>query len=155
DTGSLFGETLADRLRRHAVGRPEAAAFIYTDDGERAADAVTFAELDRRALALARRLLQQGAPGGRGLLRYPARIDYIVALFACFYAGIVAIPAYPPRNRRVLPRLQLLAEDAQPSLALTTSEIRALIGAESADKQLGRRIAWVVGEHAPETTALQ
>src|SRR5581483_6689668 len=104
----------------------------------------TIADLHRRARAVAASLQSRWSPGDRALLLYPPGLDFIEAFFGCLYAGIVAIPAYPPdpmRLARTLPRLRAMAEDARPSLALTTS---ALLG-----------VADEVVRQAPELNAIE
>lgn len=93
------------------------------DDGH--AEEITYGELDRRARAVAINILDvtDGRPE-RALLLYPPGLDYLTALFACFYAGVVAIPAFPPgatRQPRTMSRLMAIIEDAGASLVLTTS----------------------------------
>ena len=58
---------------------------------------LSYAGLDERARAIAALLQEHGAAGERVLLLYPPGLDYIAAFFGCLYAGVVAVPAYPPR----------------------------------------------------------
>jgi acyl-CoA synthetase (AMP-forming)/AMP-acid ligase II len=46
--------------------------------------------------------------GERALLLYPPGLDYLAAFFGCLYAGVVAVPAYPPRNQRNTPRIKAI-----------------------------------------------
>ena len=69
---------------------------------------LTYAQLDSRARAIAATLQRTTHVGDRVLLVYPAGLDFVVAFFACLYAGVIAVPAYPPiasRLARTLPRL--------------------------------------------------
>ena len=43
-----------------------------------------------------------GLAGERALLLYPAGLEFIAAFFGCLYAGVVAVPVYPPRRNRSL-----------------------------------------------------
>ncbi len=43
--------------------------------------------------------------------------------FGCLYAGVIAVPVYPPRRNQRMTRLQAIAVDAQPQFALTTTPI--------------------------------
>lgn len=97
--------------------------FTYMDDGEHVSGSVTFLELEQRARSIAAYLQKMTVPGDRALLVYSPSLEYIVAFFGCVYAKVVAVPAIPPTNARTLPRLQLIAKDAQPRLALTTTYI--------------------------------
>lgn len=64
--------------------------------------------------------------GERALLLYPTGLEFIAAFFGCLYAGVIAVPVPPPnlaQPQRTLPRLCAISNDAQPSVALTTSSI--------------------------------
>ncbi len=120
--------TLVEGLRRWALEAPERLACTFvTDTGEE--QTLTYGELDLRARTVAATLTDSGAAGERVLLLYPPGLDYVAAFFGCLYAGVVAVPLYPPdptRIDRTLSRLQAIVRDAQPALALTTTPIRAL-----------------------------
>ncbi|WP_424097232.1 SDR family NAD(P)-dependent oxidoreductase [Moorena producens] len=58
------------------------------------------------------------------MLVYPPGIDFIAAFFGCLYAGVIAVPAYPPpRRSRNLSRLLAIASDAEALFALTTTSV--------------------------------
>src|SRR5262249_1942734 len=118
--------TLGDLLLERATRQPEFQAYTFLEDGEWESAALTYADLDRRAVGIAALLRENGVSEGRALLLYPAGLDFIAAFFGCVYAGVVAVPAYPPepgRAGRTLPRLRAIAADAQPSAVLTLSTI--------------------------------
>jgi acyl-CoA synthetase (AMP-forming)/AMP-acid ligase II len=115
--------TLIDILRYRAIDRPEQIAYKFLLDGESQEVSLTYAELDRKARAIATQLQALGSQGERILLLYPPSLNYVEAFFGCLYAGAIAIPAYPPRPNRSLSRLQSIIYDAQASIALTTNSI--------------------------------
>src|SRR5690606_14263887 len=78
---------------------------------------------DRQARAIAARLQDLKMTGERALLLYPSGLDFVAALFGCLYAGVIAVPAYPPRMNRSLYRIQAIASDAQAKIALTTRSV--------------------------------
>src|SRR5919197_111157 len=94
-------------LRRRASGDPGRAAYTFLAGGEVERGTLTYGEVDRRARAVAAALQSLGLGGERALLLYPPGLDYVTAFFGCLYAGVVAVPAYPPR-RRSLDRLQAI-----------------------------------------------
>ena len=94
ETGAV---TLGEVLRARAAERPERVAFTFLADGEAEGGRLTYGELDRRASAIAAALAGSVRPGERALLLYPPGLDFIAAFFGCLYAGVVAVPAYPPR----------------------------------------------------------
>ncbi|HEY4563804.1 MAG TPA: AMP-binding protein, partial [Thermoanaerobaculia bacterium] len=125
--GSAAGAaTIAGLLRARAAERPAQVAFTFLVDGEAEGGSLTYGELDRRAAGVAAALAAAVPPGERALLLYPPGLDFIVAFFGCLYAGVVAVPAYPPRpNDRSQSRLRAIAHDATPRAALTTAAILA------------------------------
>ncbi len=64
-----------------------------------------------------------GLSGERALLLYPAGLEFIAAFFGCLYAGVIAVPAYPPRRNRDMARIEAIADDAEAKIALTTIEV--------------------------------
>ncbi|HEY1353968.1 MAG TPA: AMP-binding protein, partial [Ktedonobacteraceae bacterium] len=116
--------TLVDILRWRALHQPDRRAFIYLGDGETEEASLTYAQLDRQARAVAASLQAHTRPGERALLLYQPGLDYIAAFLGCLYAGVIAVPAYPPSSLRSFPRIQSIAADAQATLALTS---RALL----------------------------
>ncbi|GAB4190172.1 MAG: non-ribosomal peptide synthetase [Coleofasciculaceae cyanobacterium] len=113
--------TWVDFLRQRTLHDPDRIAFTFLLDGELATHRLSYRELDRSARAIAAQLQALGLSGERALLLYPPGLDYLAAFFGCLYAGVVAVPAYPPRNQRNTPRIQAIWADAQAAIALTTT----------------------------------
>ncbi|HYG61062.1 MAG TPA: amino acid adenylation domain-containing protein, partial [Thermoanaerobaculia bacterium] len=119
---------LVEVLRAHALERPGRRAYTFLADGAAGADGAeswTWAELDARARAIGAALARERGQGERALLLFPPGLDFIAAFFGCLYAGVVAVPCYPPRPRRDHPRLRAIARDARPRFVLTTPELAA------------------------------
>lgn len=87
-------------------------AVMFLLDGEESCQSLTYGELDGRARGLAVQLLTEVSAGDRVLLLQPPGLEFVVSFLACFYAGVVAIPAYPPRNARHVPRIEGILQDA-------------------------------------------
>ncbi len=115
--------TFVDVLRKRSFTQPNRNAFTFLVDGETQQATLTYQEWDRRSRAIAAQLQVLGLTGERALLLYPPGLDYLAAFFGCLYAGVVAVPAYPPRNQRKTPRIQAIIADAQATIALTTTAI--------------------------------
>jgi 8-amino-7-oxononanoate synthase len=119
--GTFFGPSnLVELLLHRARCQPEDTAFTYLVDGENEQVHLTYRELDRHARAIGAWLEAHDLVGERALLLYPAGLEFIVAFFGCLYAGVVAVPVYPPRRNRSLNRIQAIADDADARVALTT-----------------------------------
>jgi acyl-CoA synthetase (AMP-forming)/AMP-acid ligase II len=154
--------TLVELLRWRALHQPERPAYTFLMDEEQKEVHLTYAELDRRARALAALLQSRGMTGARALLLHPSGLglEYIAALFGCLYAKVIAIPAYPVHpsqsNRTLtLPRLQAIAEDAGAILALTTrdviSSMQSLISSQQGHqaKELAS-VQWIATDNIEE-----
>lgn len=113
---------LVDLLSYRAQNQPEQTAYILLQDGEEAGK-LTYQELDRQARAIAARLQNLDTTALCALLLYPAGLDYIAAFFGCLYAGVVAVPAYPPRRNQNMSRLQAIAASSRATVALTTTSL--------------------------------
>jgi acyl-CoA synthetase (AMP-forming)/AMP-acid ligase II/acyl carrier protein len=105
-------------LLRFAAEFPERLAFGYLRDGETLTAQVTYGELARRAEQAAAALLRVAAPGDRILLTLKPGPAFAVALFGCWRAGMVPVPAYPPRPNRPNDRAFSIAQDAGARLAM-------------------------------------
>lgn len=112
--------SLVDALQTHAVTHPNDRAYIALDDRGGEAATLTFGELDRRASALADFLLTRADPGDRALFVFPPGLDFLVAFFACQYAGIIAVPTIFPRQNRLRDSSVKIVESCSPKLGLTT-----------------------------------
>lgn len=117
-------------LRLRAAQKPEATVYTFLAEGEiERSSGLTFAELDHRARTIAAHLQGRVARGQRALLLYPPGLDYIEAFFGCLYAGVIAVPAYPP-SRQHFARLMAVIADAAPAILMTTAELAARFGDE-------------------------
>src|SRR5262245_30722702 len=115
-------------LRSCSLESAERRAFLFLDgEGNEAAE-LSFGEVDRRVRGVASALDGQRARGECALLLFPAGLDFVVAFPACLRAGVIAVPAYPPRPNRRQPRLQAIARDAHARFVLSTTAIAAAAG---------------------------
>ena len=122
-------DNLLDILLDRVQKTPDAQAFVFLEDGENREAVLTYAELDRRARSIAGELQKRNLQGERALLLYPPGLDFVTAFYACAYAGVIAVPAYPPdpnRLDRTLPRVQSIVDDCSAHCVLTTSNIKAM-----------------------------
>ncbi|WP_203907337.1 non-ribosomal peptide synthetase [Rhizocola hellebori] len=112
--------TLVELVRWRAQAHPDRMAYRFLPDGERETARFTYAEIDRRARAIAARLQGESAPGDRVLITYPAEAanHYMEAFLGCLYAGVIAVPCDAPRSAASVQRLASVRRDAQPVFAL-------------------------------------
>jgi acyl-CoA synthetase (AMP-forming)/AMP-acid ligase II len=121
--------TLVELLQWRAREQPDQRAYTYLPDREGQEVHLTYAELNRKAQVIAAGLLSSIAPGQFVLLLYPPGLEFIAAFFGALYAGVSAVPAYPPHPARInamLPRLQNMAAHAGVAAVLTTTAIQSV-----------------------------
>ncbi len=113
---------LVSLLRFRALTNPDTCAFRFLIDGGISELTISYRELDVRARVIASKLQGMGMKDKRALLIYPAGIEYIAAFFGCLYAGVIAVPVYPP-SRHHTNRLKAIIHDASPAVVLTTESL--------------------------------
>lgn len=116
--------TLVELLSARACDTAAGNGYAFLGNGETQTGRLSFADLDLRARAVAAKLQNLGLAGERAVLLYPPGLEYIEAFFGCLYAGVVAVPAYPP-SRQHLPRLAAVIRDAAPAAFLTAGDLAA------------------------------
>jgi acyl transferase domain-containing protein/acyl-CoA synthetase (AMP-forming)/AMP-acid ligase II/NADP-dependent 3-hydroxy acid dehydrogenase YdfG/acyl carrier protein len=115
---------LVELLRARTAEHGPRVAFRYLADGEIEESRLTYEELESRALAIAAALAPQAAAGDRALLFYTGGLEFIAAFWGCLYAGVAAVPVFPARLHRQIPRLLAIAADSEAKFVLTTAKIR-------------------------------
>ena len=112
-------DNVVGALEFRAAERPDHPACILLERGEHALAPLTYAALWSAARRVAAVLCVRAAPGARVLLAFPAGGDFVIALFACFLAGMIAAPCPPPTLRLGGQRLAAIAADCDARLLLT------------------------------------
>ncbi|MFE9251410.1 amino acid adenylation domain-containing protein, partial [Streptomyces sp. NPDC007088] len=98
---------------------PEQPAVVF------GSTVLSYAELDRRANRLARRLIGVGAgPEQLVALALPRSADAVVAMLAVLKTGAAYLPVDP---RYPAQRIAFMLTDSRPSVVLTTSDTRAAL----------------------------
>ena len=149
----IKADTLVDILRNQVESQPNQTVYNFLVDGEREEISLTYGQLEQKAKAIATYLQSISSPQDRVLLLFPAGLDYITAFFGCLYAGVIAIPAYPPRPNRSLSRIHNILQNAETNLALTNSETL-----DSLERQLERtpelkNLHWIATDTLNDTGA--
>ena len=129
--------TVVELLRWRAAHQADRVGYTFLADGDDDIHDLTYAALDERARAVAARLQAAGAQAGdRALVTFEEGLDYLVALFGCMYAKVLAVPVHPPdprRLQRTLPRLQNISRNAGVRFVCTTTDIASRLQAPFAD----------------------
>jgi 8-amino-7-oxononanoate synthase len=148
--GTFFGpSTLVEMVRHRARTQPGDIAFSYLKDGELDQVDLTYQELDRKARAIGAWLMSLGLAGERALLLYPAGLEFIAGFLGCMYAGVVAVPVYPPRRNRSMARIQAIADDAEAKVALTTDDVLSRVEGLIDETPHLKQLTWLDTCHVP------
>lgn len=99
--------------------RPALSFVSYSRDPDGMWQTLTYAEVDLRARGLAAALEARFPRGGRVAVLCPQGLDYGVAFLACLYAGMIAVPLFPPEDPRRTSQLAAVLADADPVCLLT------------------------------------
>lgn len=141
--------TFLERMRYWAAAQPDETAFRFLDGSAEPVQALTYGELDQRARAIGAFLVAEGMRGQRALLMFASGLEFVEALFGCYYAGIVPIPAYPPRRNRNMGRINAISEDANAAVALTTTDVIQRSEGMLDDAPSLKSIRWIAVEQIP------
>ncbi|BCA95951.1 hypothetical protein TUM19329_23120 [Legionella antarctica] len=72
-----------------------------------------------KAQSIAAKIQKHTQPGDRVLLIYQPGLFFICA----FYAGVIAVPVYPPAEKKLIEKLQAVIKNAEPKIILSTQVI--------------------------------
>lgn len=112
-------------LQWRAEHQADRLAYTFLRNGESsAAEELSYGQVDAQARVIAGHLQSVCKFGDRVLLMYPPGLEYISAFLGCLYAGVVAVPAYPPRANRNMDRLLSILNDAQVHTALISQDMQ-------------------------------
>ncbi|OBG29793.1 acyl-CoA synthetase [Mycobacterium sp. 852002-51057_SCH5723018] len=113
-------------LHGRASLRPHDVAFAFTDyeaDWAGVAERLTWSQLSRRTLDVARELSPHGSVGDRAVILAPQSLDYIAAFLGSMQAGLIAVPLPLPHRGSSHERVGAVLADTSPSVVLTTSAV--------------------------------
>ncbi|MDC5825306.1 amino acid adenylation domain-containing protein [Vibrio europaeus] len=121
---SSQSKTLLQHLELNAAQKPQETAFIFLEGKALTEATISHRELVNDAKRLAATLVAEVPRGERVMLLFPPGLEYIRALMACFYAGVVAVPLFPPRVREKNSRLANVLADCDPRLVLSCLSVK-------------------------------
>ena len=110
-------------LEQRVSQTPEKLAYIFLKNRENQEQTITYQQLSQISKRIAVKLQSLIPPGARALLLYPQGLEFVTAFLGCLSAGIIAVPAYPPKRNQKISRLIAIIENSQPQIILTTSSL--------------------------------
>ncbi|QKG22272.1 fatty acyl-AMP ligase [Actinomadura verrucosospora] len=164
-----FVSLVRENVREH--GGRRAFTFVSEDAGPGRSyreDVLGFADLDRRARALACRLEERGLRDRAVLLLYPEGLEFLSAFLGCLYARAVAVPApLPALDAGRFDRTRRIIGDADIAWILTDTAHREALETWLKEAGLAGRVqcldteagegddpdAWTMPRYGPDTLA--
>ncbi|MDV3126098.1 AMP-binding protein [Mycobacterium sp. 21AC1] len=123
--------SILSMLHGRASLRPDEVAFTFTDyvhDAPDVAETLTWSQLSRRTVNVARAIRLHGSVGDRAVILAPQGLEYILAFLGAMQAGLVAVPLPLPHRGSSHDRVSSVFADTLPSVVLTTSAVAADVG---------------------------
>ena len=118
--------SILSMLHGRASLRPDDVAFTFTDyvhDPAGVSESLTWSQLSRRTLNVARELSLHASVGDRAVILAPQSLDYIAAFLGSMQAGLIAVPLPLPHRGSSHERVGAVFADTSPSVVLTTSAV--------------------------------
>src|SRR5258705_11909406 len=118
--------SILSMLHGHAPLRRGDVAFTFTDYVDAPAgvsESLTWSQLSRRTLNVARELSRHTSVGDRAVILAPQSLDYVAAFLGSMQAGLIAVPVPLPHRGSSHDRVSAVFDDTSPSVVLTTSAV--------------------------------
>lgn len=145
--------TFVDVLNVRAAVQPDRVAYTFLKGGEVEEETLTYSQLHRRVSSVASLLQSRLTVGEKVLLAYQPGLDFVLAFLACLYAGVVPVPAYPPRKNQKTSRLRSIVLDACVNLALTSSSLSQSLERFCSEDPALSALDWISTDEAADELA--
>lgn len=145
--------TIPEIIQSRAIVTPDKVAYIYLNDGEEDKETITYRQLDDSARRIASQLLKLNCRSERALMLFPPGTDFIKSLYGCFYAGVIAVPAYAPRKNRSLDRIRTLVVDSGAKIILSIKDIHDSLETSFSDLAELKNLHWILTDTDDQTEA--
>lgn len=134
-------------LNERANQTPNQLAYIFLKNRENQEQNITYQQLSQNSKNIAIKLQSLIPEGSRALLLYPQGLEFINTFLGCLYAGIIAVPAYPPKRNQKMSRLAAIIKDAEPQIILTTSSMLETIKEKLTDIVDSSAVQWLATDN--------
>jgi len=127
DVAVAHGKTLANQL-----------VYTFLANGETIENQLTFQQLDQSARSIAANLQLNYhlTKGDRVVLLFCPGLQFLEAFFGCLYAGIIAVPVYPPGSGTTWANYLSIVDNANASIILAdTTKTKFLLRHFNVTKQ--------------------
>ncbi|MDG4663081.1 AMP-binding protein [Mycobacterium sp. 236(2023)] len=123
--------SILSMLHARASMRPDEVGFTFTDylqDPDGVRESLTWSQLSRRTMNVARELSLHGTAGDTAVILAPQGLEYVLAFLGSMQAGLIAVPLPLPHRGSSHDRVSAVFADTKPSVVLTTSVAAGDVG---------------------------
>ncbi|BCE03391.1 amino acid adenylation domain-containing protein [Marinicellulosiphila megalodicopiae] len=103
----------------HAVTAANKTAFTFIEENGTHSH-ITFKDLHLSALNIASNLKKQRDSNDRVVILLPQGLEYVQTFLGCLYAGVIAVPLFPPVSKKHSGRVDAVIQDCTALIAITT-----------------------------------
>ena len=146
--------TYTQVIKNWAKIKPDHTVFRFLQNGVDENESFTYKQLQARSEALGATMQKLGTNGDRVLLLFQPGLSYVASLFACFYSGFVAVPAYPPKRNKGIDRIHTIIKDADAKICLVSQQIYNDISKNLQNDEILNKLQWIVYEDITDEKAV-
>jgi acyl-CoA synthetase (AMP-forming)/AMP-acid ligase II/alkanesulfonate monooxygenase SsuD/methylene tetrahydromethanopterin reductase-like flavin-dependent oxidoreductase (luciferase family) len=152
---AAVADSLVALVRRQADRSPDDVAFGFVPSGDGEPSTLSRAGLETEARRIASLLAGRIAPGARALLVFEPGLDFLAAFFGALFAGVIAVPVFPPLPPRFagFDHLERVQRDAGAEAILTSSALSELADSVPGGRERLRNVRWIVTDRDGDAEA--
>ena len=118
--------SIVEVVKFHALHSGAHVVYTNVDDSGKETR-ITYSDLNAKSHLLANKLLQHIPQGERAVILVPQGVDYIYVFYACLYAGVVAVPFYPPTTNNHKEKVVKVVNNSDARLVITIDALKPRI----------------------------
>ncbi|ARW10743.1 AMP-binding protein [Acetobacter ascendens] len=133
--------SLAELCRFRTMVQPDLEIMSFLGDGVHETETLTIERLDRQASHMAAWLSKVLPPSSKVMLLFENGPDYLIGLFGCAYAGMVAVSGVYPADFGSRDRLNYIVKDSECSAILGKKKVLAAFQSECLE--VSKEVFWI------------
>jgi acyl-CoA synthetase (AMP-forming)/AMP-acid ligase II len=140
-------DSIIELIQYRAEHQPHQTAYTFLKEGEEETGHLTYLMLAQQVQAIAAALQSLNATGQCAILLYPSGLEFISAFLGCLLAGVIAIPANPPRRIEKTSKLESILRDSEATYVLTTTAFASTIKPRLEVQEFSSQLNWITTDH--------
>ena len=123
-------------IEERASKNPDDHGISFLNNAGEVTESYTIGSLVEKSHQLSLHFQKFNPKGKRFLLLYNQGLDFVIAFLGVLFSRGIAVTAYPPRNKKHIPRINSIINDCDPVALLTSNNLSKKID-EWLDNQTG------------------